>query len=74
MSWVTVGLNDLKEAETYTFEAHHAQMMKGLPYACCIKCGLLYLRNEITERCIRLGCNAELHEIYKNWRYKKKVA
>lgn len=72
MSWVTVGLNDLKEAETYTFEAHHAQMMKGLPYACCIKCGLLYLRNEITERCIRWGCESSLHPEYIRWRKTKK--
>jgi hypothetical protein len=68
--WVTIPSDDLKEKETYEYEAHHADMLKGLPWAYCIKCGLLYLNNDITRKCIKWGCNSNLHPEYLAWRKK----
>jgi hypothetical protein len=34
----------------------------GIPV--CKKCGLLYLKNELTQWCVRQGCNYEEHPEY----------
>jgi hypothetical protein len=70
-NWVTISPDELKEKETYEYEAHHSVPIKGIPWVYCVKCGLLYLNNDITRKCIRLGCLAELHPEYKKWRKMK---
>ena len=66
--WVTISNDELQESETYTMEAHHAGTIKGIPHAYCVKCGLLYLNNDISRKCVRWGCKSYLHPEYIRWR------
>lgn len=46
--------------EPYKFEPHNPKgKIVGKDY--CVKCGLLYLRNEFTQWAIKMGCNNEDH-------------
>lgn len=67
MSWVTVSLNDFGEdKKTYSFEQHSTGTIKGMPWAYCKSCGLVYFKNRFTKWCIKKGCNHELHPQYKH--------
>lgn len=43
----------------YKYEAHSWGNLKGIPWRCCKHCGLLWLRNEFSDWCARMGCNAD---------------
>lgn len=64
MPWIQVS-NTIEKIE-YSYEPHNAKPLKGVPWLCCKKCGLLYLHNPITDWCIRMGCNSDDHPSYKN--------
>ena len=34
----------------------------------CLRCGLVPLRNEISELCARLGCSYTEHSTFQAWR------
>jgi hypothetical protein len=61
--WVPAEIEDKKI--TYSFEAHTPTKLKGTPWLYCKHCGLVYLRNYITQWCIKMGCNNEYHPEYK---------
>jgi hypothetical protein len=67
-SWVTVQIED-KEI-TYSFEAHSPTKLKNTPWLYCKYCGLVYLRNPITNWCIKMGCNYRYHKDYQTMLYK----
>jgi len=69
--WQLINSAELNKAEVYKMEAHNAGMIKGIPWQVCKKCGLVYLRNDISKLAIRLGCNHELHQEFKQWHKKK---
>lgn len=50
----------------YLKENHAAQTIgvKGFPWPVCKKCGLVYLKNQFTAWCIKMGCNNEDHSDY----------
>lgn len=74
--WVTIKLSDIierPEDKVYSFEPHKPQPLKGLPWPYCVHCGLLYLRNDVTKLCIKLGCKNSLHPSIRNyWKCQKK--
>lgn len=39
---------------------------KGLPWPVCRGCGLVHLRNPLTEWCVRNGCEHEEHPGYRS--------
>jgi len=49
---------------------HNPAILKGQPWRYCKGCGLVFLKNEITELCKRLGCDFEDHPEYLKWRKK----
>jgi hypothetical protein len=50
----------------YEMEPHApAKLYKCIPWLVCKKCGLIYLKNDFTQWCIRMGCNNEDHPNYK---------
>lgn len=36
---------------------HHPGRLKGVPWLVCRHCGLVYLRNALTQWCIDRGCD-----------------
>lgn len=52
-------------AEAYKMEPHHPVKWKGIPWVVCQKCGLVYLRNPLTEWSIKHGCNSSDHPQFK---------
>lgn len=62
--WTTIRWED--EERAYKFETHTFKALgKKLPWQYCNKCGLVAVRNKITEWCITKGCNNEDHPQYK---------
>jgi hypothetical protein len=51
--------------QTFEYEPHNPKPYKGIPWSVCVKCGLVYLRNELTAWCVKKGCNASDHPQYK---------
>ncbi len=49
----------------YKFEAHSFIKLKNAPWLYCKYCGLLRLNNSLTRWCVRMGCNNEYHNNYK---------
>lgn len=45
---------------------HSPHVVKGIPWRVCRGCGLVYLRNPLTEWCIRQGCNHDEHPGYRS--------
>lgn len=69
--WVTINISDFDEKEIdYKYERHSPIMLKSTPWLYCRHCGLLYLRNNTTKWCIRMGCLYEYHKDYKRMFYK----
>ena len=50
----------------YKMVAHSPIKSKSLPWLWCRRCGLVYLRNSITDWCIAKGCNYDDHTGYKS--------
>ena len=48
----------------YIFEAHSPIKIKVIPWLFCKYCGLIFLNNELTKWCIKMGCNHEDHMQY----------
>lgn len=44
---------------------HKTKKLKNLPWAWCPGCGLVYLRNALTQWCVQNGCDYEEHPGYK---------
>jgi hypothetical protein len=44
---------------------HAPVKRKGIPWLCCQRCGLVYLHNELTSWCIRMGCDHSERPEYK---------
>ena len=61
--WVPAQLEDIEIK--YIYEKHSPISLKGSPWLYCKHCGLLYLRNEFTQWCVRMGCYNEYHPMYK---------
>ncbi len=40
-------------------KAHRWHKFRRCPWLICRCCGLMYLRNDATERAVRRGCDAE---------------
>ena len=46
-------------------ESHNPVKLGKLPWLYCIKCGLIYLNNDISKWAIAKGCNHSEHPDYK---------
>lgn len=44
---------------------HSFHLLKGHNWSYCINCGLLRLKNKITEWCVKNGCDYAEHPEYK---------
>lgn len=68
MSWERddsgLSLRDIERKRAYVLEPHHFVTVKRIPYLRCKSCGLLTLRNDLTEWCTKMGCNASDHPEY----------
>ena len=60
-----ISLREIEAKQAYKHEPHNLKPMKRFPWLVCQKCGLVTLRNSITEWCLRMGCNAGDHSGYK---------
>lgn len=49
----------------YVFEAHRPSKRRALPWPVCDACGLVFLKNDVTAWCIRMGCNATDHPAWR---------
>lgn len=66
--WVPAQIDD--EEITYSYEKHAPVPLKGNPYLYCKYCGLVYLKNDFTKWCIRMGCNNSYHPLFNKMRNK----
>ena len=66
--WVPAQIED--EEIKYSYEQHAPIPLKGQPYLYCRYCGLVYLKNDFTKWCIRMGCANSYHPLYKRMRNK----
>lgn len=56
----------MKTVEPYTYEPHKPITTKAAPWLTrCAFCGLVYLKNDITRWCIKVGCNNRDHPHYR---------
>lgn len=55
---------NLKEKSSYKLKGHSFKPMKGIGKQHCSCCGLVALRNPLTDWCIKKGCNASDHPQY----------
>jgi hypothetical protein len=42
--------------------------LKGIPWRLCAHCGLLFLNNEISRLCVKLGCEFDEKPAYLAWK------
>lgn len=61
-----LSIRDIERRQTYKLEPHAFVPAKKLAWLRCKKCGLLTLRNQLTEWCERMGCNASDHPEYSS--------
>lgn len=47
-------------------KSHSWGHLKGLPWSVCTRCGLLKLRTELTDWCVKKGCDYSEDPDYKN--------
>lgn len=60
-----LSLRDISRKNAYKLEAHSfTTLSKRIAWLYCKHCGLLSLRNELTEWCRRMGCNYSDHPEY----------
>jgi hypothetical protein len=52
-------------AEAFKHQAHVWDKWQGIPWLVCNICGLVRLRNPITEWCDKHGCNHDEHPGYR---------
>lgn len=50
----------------YKFVGHSFKPLKGTGKQCCTGCGLMALRNRLTNWCVAKGCNSDSHPQYKS--------
>lgn len=55
----------------FDHEPHRFEKWRCLPWEICTKCGLVRLRNRITDFCVRHGCNAKDHPLYARERSRR---
>jgi ribosomal protein L32 len=51
---------------TYKYVGHSFTPLKGAGKQVCKSCGLMLLRNQITDWCVSHGCFHDVHPQYKN--------
>jgi hypothetical protein len=65
--WVPVQAHELGTIEPYRLQHHSfTGTAAGKPF--CVTCGLLLLRNPLTDWCVRKGCYADDHPGWKHAR------
>lgn len=58
-------IREIGRKQPYKMEPHSfTKLSKSFPWLYCKHCGLVSLRNELTEWCRRMGCNASDHPEY----------
>lgn len=60
----------MTDREPFKLEPHSWGQLKALPWAVCVKCGLVKLRSPFTQWSIKHGCNNEDHPSYEAVRRK----
>jgi len=55
----------MDEKFKYVFEAHSPIKIKNIPWSFCKYCGLVFLNNQATKWCIKMGCHNSYHPQYK---------
>lgn len=63
--WVKIDWKDLPPPEPYKMRPHHPVKVRFLPWLVCAKCGLIFIRNLLTEWCDGKGCDSDIHPDYK---------
>jgi hypothetical protein len=56
----------MEEIIKYEYEPHSPTQMRNMPWLYCRHCGLLYLKNDFTRWCIKMGCDHKYHPGYKS--------
>ena len=55
-----------EEKINYKYESHTPTRIKGIPWTLCKHCGLVYLKNSLTQWCIAKGCLSCYHSDYNS--------
>ena len=50
---------------SYVYEKHFPVKVKFMPWLMCKYCGLVFLKNNLTKWCIKMGCAHEDHPAFK---------
>lgn len=58
--------------DPYKYEPHKSFKLGNLPWEYCGRCGLIFLKNDISRLCKKLGCDYENHSTYIHARKKAK--
>ena len=65
MEWIKddsgLSIADIERRQAYKMHPHLFKTRKKFPYAFCSHCGLINLRNELSQWCVKMGCNASDH-------------
>ncbi len=61
-----LSLREIQRKVAYKMEPHHFAVVKRIPWLRCKSCGLVTLRNALTEWATRMGCNASDHPEYSS--------
>lgn len=66
--WITVSLADLTPDPPRTNRGHSFDKMRGISWpSYCKCCGLVLLKNPISQLCVRIGCDYALDPRVKQW-------
>lgn len=59
-------LLNTKDSRRYNYVGHSWVPIKGVGKMVCKSCGLVALRNPLTDWCVDKGCNYDVHSSYKH--------
>lgn len=59
-----LSIQDIERKQPYKLESHQFKNHRRLAWLRCQRCGLVTLKNQLTEWCVRMGCNAHDHPEY----------
>lgn len=54
--------------DPYKYEKHEPVKRRWAPWVMCKWCGLIYLNNDFTRWCVKMGCNNAAHPDHKKAR------
>jgi hypothetical protein len=60
-----LSITEIEKRQPYKFEAHTFKTRRRMTWPVCQRCGLVLLRNELTDWAVKHGCNNTDHPDYR---------